>query len=68
VSQAICAFSLQRNWKLLTETRKNSKTFDNLEFIDGIKFLMMQWIITGHNWYFHLVQPLVNPEFFEIVM
>jgi hypothetical protein len=64
--QIMLAFSVPRNWQSLTSTRKNTKSFD-LEFLDGIKFLMMQWIITGHNLIFRLLQPLANPEFFEIV-
>lgn len=60
------SFSIQRNWNRLVAEGQNEAT-QNLHFIQGLRFILMYGVITGHVLLFCSIIPLLNPEYIEIV-
>uniref|UniRef100_A0A182PVM7 Acyltransferase 3 domain-containing protein n=1 Tax=Anopheles epiroticus TaxID=199890 RepID=A0A182PVM7_9DIPT len=61
------AFSLPRNWHLLTTARKKASTSSkDLRFIQSVRFLVMYLVIAGHSMLFNCIFPLRNPQYVEL--
>ncbi|XP_052893013.1 nose resistant to fluoxetine protein 6-like [Anopheles moucheti] len=63
----LVAFSLPRNWHLLTTARKKATTSTkDLRFIQSVRFLVMYLVIAGHSMLFNCIFPLHNPQYVEL--
>uniref|UniRef100_A0A182JNH6 Acyltransferase 3 domain-containing protein n=1 Tax=Anopheles christyi TaxID=43041 RepID=A0A182JNH6_9DIPT len=63
----LIAFSLPRNWHLLTTARKKASTSTkDLRFIQSVRFLVMYLVIAGHSMLFNCIFPLQNPQYVEL--
>ncbi|XP_058123495.1 nose resistant to fluoxetine protein 6 [Anopheles ziemanni] len=68
LSCLLVAFSLPRNWHLLTESAQKRKTkgSKDLRFIQSVRFLVMYLVIAGHSMLFNCIFPLLNPQYVEL--
>ncbi|XP_058465293.1 nose resistant to fluoxetine protein 6-like [Malaya genurostris] len=64
LTQKLVAFSLPRNWQILTAKRRSTLSKD-LRFLQGARFLVMYLVIAGHCMVFNCIFPLHNPEYVE---
>uniref|UniRef100_A0A1S4GUV1 Acyl_transf_3 domain-containing protein n=1 Tax=Anopheles gambiae TaxID=7165 RepID=A0A1S4GUV1_ANOGA len=64
----LVAFSLPRNWHLLTTARRkvSSTATKDLRFIQSVRFLVMYLVIAGHSMLFNCIFPLQNPQYVEL--
>uniref|UniRef100_A0A182NJB8 Acyltransferase 3 domain-containing protein n=1 Tax=Anopheles dirus TaxID=7168 RepID=A0A182NJB8_9DIPT len=67
LSHILVAFSLPRNWHLLTTARKKTATSTkDLRFLQSARFLVMYLVIAGHSMLFNCIFPLQNPQYVEL--
>ncbi|XP_075981088.1 nose resistant to fluoxetine protein 6-like [Anticarsia gemmatalis] len=64
----LLAFSLKRNWDILTYNRRKPRSDDRMKdvaCIEGIRFLGMQCVIFSHVMLIYIYSYIDNPQFVE---